>query len=151
MPPCVKYVHTNIVARDWQKLARFYVEVLGCTPRPPERDLEGDWLDALTSLKQARIRGIHLGLPGHGDAGPTLEIFEYSQVADPRPPMINRPGLAHLAFLVDDVDRVMSEVRRNGGSSVGRVVSTCIEGAGTVTVVYARDPEGNIIELQAWR
>ena len=27
-----KYTHTNLVARDWKKLARFYEEVFGCLP-----------------------------------------------------------------------------------------------------------------------
>ena len=36
-----RYVHTNLIARDWRVLARFYQEVLGCVPVPPERDLSG--------------------------------------------------------------------------------------------------------------
>jgi predicted enzyme related to lactoylglutathione lyase len=148
MPVNVKYVHTNIVARDWRKLAQFYTEVFGCTPRPPERHLEGDWLDELTSLKNARIRGIHLGLPGYDGSGPTLEIFEYSQVTELGPPRINAPGFAHMAFLVSDVEQMLSKVKHNGGSSVGRLVTADIDGVGRITVVYARDPEGNIVELQ---
>jgi predicted enzyme related to lactoylglutathione lyase len=33
-----KYGHTNLIAKDWKALARFYEEQLGCTPVPPERD-----------------------------------------------------------------------------------------------------------------
>ena len=33
-----KYVHTNLVAHDWKRLATFYIEVFGCKPKPPERD-----------------------------------------------------------------------------------------------------------------
>ena len=33
-----RYVHTNLIARDWRELARFYVEVFGCELVPPERD-----------------------------------------------------------------------------------------------------------------
>src|SRR5574341_674062 len=33
-----RYVHTNLVARDWQPLARFYETHLGCVRVPPERD-----------------------------------------------------------------------------------------------------------------
>ena len=32
-----KYKHTNIVARDWQKLAEFYEDVFGCARLLPER------------------------------------------------------------------------------------------------------------------
>jgi len=37
----LRFVHTNIVARDWERLAEFYVRVFGCTPVPPERCLSG--------------------------------------------------------------------------------------------------------------
>ena len=41
------------------------------------RDLSGEWLDRATGLKNAHIKGIHLRLPGYGEGGPTLEIFQY--------------------------------------------------------------------------
>ena len=69
----IKYVHTNLVAKNWQGLAAFYVRVLGCKVKPPERNLKGEWLDLLTALKNVHIRGIHLLLPGFGGNGPTLE------------------------------------------------------------------------------
>ena len=43
-----RYVHTNLIARDWRALARFYQDVLGCMPVPPERDLSGPDIDAGT-------------------------------------------------------------------------------------------------------
>ena len=27
----IKYVHTNIIARDWEAVARFYIEVFECS------------------------------------------------------------------------------------------------------------------------
>ena len=38
-----------------------------------------------------------------------------------------------------------------GGSSLGEVVTTEVLGAGLLSFTYARDPEGNLVELQAWR
>jgi predicted enzyme related to lactoylglutathione lyase len=150
MPAMTRYVHTNVVARDWRKLAGFYARVFGCKPVPPGRDLAGDWLDGLTSLKHAHIRGVHLRLPGHGAAGPTLEIFQYSPGKAAGQPCVNRPGFAHIAFSVPDVKKALLAVQRGGGSSVGTLVEAAIEGVGRIDVVYARDPEGNIIELQRW-
>ena len=49
-----RYVHTNLIARDWAGLARFYQDILGCVPVPPERDLSGPDMDAGTGI-QARI------------------------------------------------------------------------------------------------
>jgi predicted enzyme related to lactoylglutathione lyase len=145
-----RYVHTNIIAKDWRRLARFYVEVFGCAPKPPERDLSGDWLDELTSMKGARVRGIHLHLPGHGEDGPTLEIFEYARETGGGLPDINARGFAHIAFAVDDVKETLDAVESRGGGRVGELVSATVAGVGPITLVYARDPEGNIIEIQKW-
>jgi catechol 2,3-dioxygenase-like lactoylglutathione lyase family enzyme len=143
-------VHTNLVARDWRKLASFYERVFGCEPVPPERTLSGRWLEAATNVPGAQIRGIHLRLPGYGDSGPTLEVFQYDPQAGAQEPSVNCPGLGHIAFAVDDVEHASQAVLAEGGRRVGDVVSQEIPGAGTIKFAYVRDPEGNIIELQNW-
>ncbi|MBN1995755.1 MAG: VOC family protein [Anaerolineae bacterium] len=145
-----KFVHTNIVARNWQNLAKFYREVFGCAPVLPERDLSGQWLEDCTGVPGAKIQGVHLRLPGYGDEGPTLEIFQYNQAQERPKTAINRPGFAHLAFAVDNVEAAQQAVLAAGGSTYGQRVTVEIPGAGQITVVYVTDPEGNIIELQRW-
>jgi predicted enzyme related to lactoylglutathione lyase len=145
-----KYVHTNLIAKDWKGLAAFYERVFGCIPVPPERDLAGEWLEASTGVPQARIRGIHLRLPGYGDKGPTLEIFQYNHPVEQPRPAVNGPGFAHIAFAVDDVAAARNAVLAAGGGTVGELVSVEISGAGQITFAYVTDPEGNIIELQRW-
>lgn len=145
-----KFVHTNIIAQDWRKLARFYEQVLGCVPIPPERDLAGPWLEAATGVPDVQIQGIHLRLPGYGAEGPTLEIFQYNCQAKRPETAIHRPGLAHLAFAVDDVATARQAVLDAGGGEIGEMTILDVAGAGRVTFVYLTDPEGNILELQRW-
>lgn len=145
-----KYVHTDLVARDWKQLADFYTRVFGCTLVPPERDLSGAWLDDATSITNAHIRGAHLRLPGYGDAGPTLEIFQYDDEPAKPPTAVNRPGLGHIAFAVDDVYAARDAVIAAGGGTVGKIIETEIRGVGHICFVYVTDPEGNVIELQKW-
>ena len=151
MPIKAKYVHTNLTGRDWRGLMRFYCEVFGCIPKPPQRDLSGSWLEDLTSLPAPHLTGMHLLLPGFAEGGPTLEIFSYDQMVGAGIPVVNEPGFGHIAFLVDDVDAALHAVRTAGGGSVGKTVSHPIPGVGLLTVVYATDPEGNIVELQHWK
>ena len=146
----VKYVHTNLIAKDWEKLATFYEKVFGCVRILPKRNLSGKWIDDATSLSNVNIKGIHLRLPGYSDIGPTLEIFQYNKSIDKEKPEINQFGMAHIAFAVDDVERVVEDLIREGGSLLGKIVNTDIEGAGNITFAYTRDPEGNIIEIQKW-
>ena len=145
-----RYAHTNLIAKDWRSLARFYEEIFGCVPVPPERHLKGEELERGTGLAQAQLDGVHLRLPGfHGD-GPTLEIFTYSRL-QPRPTTaVNRPGYGHIAFEVEDVAAARDAVVGAGGAPVGEIVTIRIASGGTVTWCYAADPEGNIIELQSW-
>ncbi len=145
-----KYVHTNLVARDWRKLAEFYVRVFGCKPVPPERKISGRWLDDATGVADAEIKGVHLRLPGFGDEGPTLEVFQYANAAPGQQTAANRPGFGHIAFAVDDVQAARDAVLATGGRDVGKIVTTEIPEAGKITFVYLADPEGNIIELQKW-
>jgi len=145
----MKYVHTNIIAHDWKKLSRFYQNVFHCVPVPPERDLSGQWLEVLTGIKNARIRGEHLLLPGYGENGPTLEIFSYDKMTD-NEKAINNLGFSHIAFAVDDVQATTKLVKENGGSSVGELVLQKYPNGKTGTFVYCKDVEGNIIELQKW-
>ncbi len=146
----VRYAHTNIIARDWRALARFYREVFACEPVPPERDQGGEWLVRGTGVADARLRGVHLRLPGHGREGPTLEIYSYASMEAKPPPAANREGLGHLAFEVDEVGECLDRLLAAGGRALGEVVARDVPGVGQLTFVYATDPEGNILELQAW-
>ena len=146
----MRFAHTNIIAKDWRTLAQFYVDVFGCRVQPPERKQSGEWLTRGTGVPDAALEGVHLLLPGHGERGPTLEVFSYAETLEHEPGPANRQGLAHLAFEVDDVEAVSTKVTQHGGSLEGSVTERLVEGVGTLTFVYARDPEGNIIEIQAW-
>jgi predicted enzyme related to lactoylglutathione lyase len=146
----IRYAHTNIVARDWKKLAKFYIEVMQCKIKPPERDLKGEWLERVTALPGAHITGIHLYLPGYEENGPTLEIFQYGKIAANDNKKPNTEGFGHIAFTVDSVEECVAEIKAHGGGLAGEIIKTEISGAGTICFAYAHDPEGNIIEIQKW-
>ena len=146
----MKYVHTNIIANDFRKLAEFYKLVFNCQPIQPQRNLTGKWLEEGTGVSEVEIQGVHLKLPGYDENGPTLEIFQYNKAVKGGDKRINRLGLAHLAFHVTNIHDVLKKVIVNGGAQVGKMTSREIEDVGTITFVYVSDPEGNIIELQNW-
>jgi len=144
------FAHVNIAARDWRALARFYQEVFGCDPMPPERDLSGEWLSQAIGVPDAHLRGMHLRLPGCGPNGPTLEIFQYDAMGQ-RPDMhANTPGFTHICFAVDDVAAVAEAFLARGGTPVGPLTKREVPGAGEIAFQYLRDPEGNIVEIQHW-
>lgn len=153
-----RYVHTNIIAKDWKKVSQFYQKVFHCRTLPNgSRDITGEWIDRMTGIPSAHIQGEHLLLPGYSEDHPTLEIFSYLDGEDGSPDpideitkAIDRPGFAHIAFEVDDVRETLKTVLEEGGGQVGEVVEAIYPGNIRATFVYATDIEGNIVELQSW-
>ena len=86
--------------------------------------------------------------PASASRGRRWRCFSTSHNAEASAPPANRVGFGHIAFAVDDVAGTRDAVLAAGGSQVGTIESVAIEGAGTITWTYVRDPEGNIIELQ---
>lgn len=147
----MRYAHTNIAAKNWETLSDFYIRVFDCAMKPPKRMLSGNWLDRATGLSDAKLEGAHLLLPGHGENGPTLEIFSYENTHEKENVMANHTGFTHIAFEVDDVESTFTKAMENGAAQLGQITKRNIEGAGELTFVYFRDPEGNIIEIQSWK
>lgn len=145
-----RFGHLNVIADDWRALTDFYINLFGCVLVPPERDYGGADLSRGTGVPDAALRGAHLRLPGHGDTGPTLEIYQYAQNEPNLPPAANRRGFGHIAFAVDDVSEARERVLAAGGRAVGDVVTLETSDGRRVTWCYVTDPEGNYIELQAW-
>ncbi len=145
-----RYGHTNLIARDWRLLADWYERLFGCSPVPPERDYSGPDLSRGTGITDAALKGVHLRLPGHGDDGPTLEIYTFASTSGGQEPAIDRPGFGHIAFAVADVETARSRVLAEGGSPVGDVVTLTTADGRRVTWCYVTDPEGNVVELQSW-
>lgn len=110
-----RYVHTNIIAKDHQKLIDFYKDVFHCKSIGEVRDLRGEWLDRLTGIPNAHIVGEHLCLPGYQTDHPTLEIFSYDSMENAYSGL-NKCGIAHLAFEVDDVEKTLQLLLQKGGS-----------------------------------
>jgi predicted enzyme related to lactoylglutathione lyase len=145
-----RYVHTNIIAKDSEKLIAFYKAALDCRSIGETRDLRGEWLDRLTGISGAHIVGEHLALPGYDDGHPTLEIFSYDQAGPGSARRVNAYGIAHIAFEVDSVADTLEKVLACGGGLVGELVHAEYGDGRKATFAYAADIEGNILELQSW-
>ena len=137
-------------AKDWKKLRDFYCSVFEGRVVPPERDLGGAWFEKASGMKGAHMVGCHVALPGYEEGGPVLEIFQ-QETTEGSAGLFNRAGFGHLGILVDDVRATYENLLAHGGSSEGQIVSHYYENKGqTLTLIYAKDPEGNIIGIMRW-
>ena len=135
--------HTSFTVADIDATVAFWRDVVGFRVDDLSRR-EQPWLGTVVGLPGATCRVAHLR--GHGAH---LELIEYD--GDWRGESVfgpaNRPGAAHLAFLVDDIEATVRRMTAGGGSKLGEV-TPC--GSGPVAdclAVYMKDPGGIIVEL----
>lgn len=62
----------------------------------------------------------------------------------------NRKGFGHITFRVENVEESLRHLLQHGGSKLGDLIETDIPDSGFLSFVNARDPDGNIIEIQNW-
>ena len=141
----MKLSHVSLTARDAVMLSTFYRDVLGFADRRPPRRLHGKIVSRGNGLPNSDIYSIWLDQ--HDQHGPFLEIMEYTDTVERGRPAVNEPGYAHLAFEVEDLQVIIGKVLRSGGSMQGEVTDFGTHQKPHL-IVYMRDPEGNILELE---
>jgi catechol 2,3-dioxygenase-like lactoylglutathione lyase family enzyme len=134
--------HTGIVVDDLDRAIRFY-EGLGM--QVAARMVEqGAYIDQLVGLQQTSLEWAKLRLPDQS----LVELLQYHShpSAESRTPLqaANRPGCSHIAFTVRNMEETIAYISGNGGT-VNRDFQFSPDGK--VKVVYAYDPEGNILEI----
>ncbi len=141
----MKFGHVNIVARDTDRLADFYIRVFGCRDRVPRRTMSGEDVSRGNGVPNSEIYVARLSLPGV--EGLFLEIFQYRDFLDRPSPAVNQPGYGHMAFEVEDINASIDAVIEAGGTRLGEITDLGTSEA-PVLCIYLRDPEGNVLELE---
>lgn len=141
----MKLAHINLVARDADALAAFYVTVMQCQLMREPRILSGERVSRGNGLAKSEIYSIWLKFPAL--EFPFLEIHEHRDVQHREHPRVNEPGFGHLAFQMDDIGEVLARILQAGGSQIGEVTDFGTQ-ATPYLIAYARYPEGNILELE---
>jgi len=144
----VKLSHINLVARDADTLAAFYVNIFKREFLREPRTLSGEKVSRGNGLANSEIYSIWLRFPGC-DA-PFLEIHQHKVTHDRELPRVNEPGFGHLSFQMEDIGAVLSAIVDAGGAPVGKITNLGSADK-PISIVYARDPEGNILELEQSR
>lgn len=132
--------HTGMAVEDINESARFYRDCFGY-----EIIFEAHGMtDLISSITGVAGLGGHLIQCQSPMSGHVLELIQFtntptSQIVDA--PI--RPGQAHNAFLVSDLDHAIDDVKRNGGRVLGQITEFS-EGR----AVYCKEASGSFIELE---
>jgi catechol 2,3-dioxygenase-like lactoylglutathione lyase family enzyme len=133
--------HVGIVVDDLAAATEFFVELglelLG------EGSVDGDWVDRIVGLDGVQVDYAMVQSPdGHG----RLELVKFHSPpthGGDRAAPANTLGIRHLAFVVEDIDAIVTGLRARGAELVGEVVRY----ENSFRLCYVRGPEGIIVEL----
>jgi len=133
--------HAGITTADVDRLSTFYETHFGF-----ERVHQGEWdggaplADAIYGLRDTSVRMVMLRL-----GNTFLELFEFRRPVRTRDDdrAVAVPGLTHVAVITDDIDADHDRLVAAG------VTFHCPPqiAPGLCRAAYARDPDGNIVEL----
>ena len=134
------FSHAGITVSDFNTAVKFYWDVFGCplvgvadTPAERVRSFFG------VAAEAPRCKIGWLRAPG----GAVLEIFEFRPHQPPTDVPWNRVGLTHIAFNVRNTQRWHDYLTRKGVECV----SAPERSPRGHTFFFAKDPDGNLIEL----
>ncbi|MDB2236426.1 VOC family protein [Halorubrum ezzemoulense] len=130
--------HVGITVANLDRAVDFYAETFGLD-LVAEFAVGGDAFAEAVAVEDASAEFAHL------DAGGSIvELVEYEPVGEesPDPPELNRPGATHLSLSVEDVEAFYDGL----ADDVETLSPPRTTESGT-TVLFVRDPEGNLIEV----
>jgi catechol 2,3-dioxygenase-like lactoylglutathione lyase family enzyme len=144
--------HVNLVVNDMATMVEFYRDVLGLR-LTKQAVITGEWIDTVTGLSHVEAEVAFL----EPAAGPAIELLRYRTPAGTRPDGLGVPnaqGFRHMAFRVRDIDRLAASLAAAGVefiSPLQRVPAVQVDYADVrKSLLYFRDPEGNLLELCAF-
>jgi len=133
--------HVGIVVDDLAAATEFFVAV-GLVPQDVV-PVEGRWVDRVVGLEGVRVDVAFMRTP---DGNGQLEIIKFHSPqyqSENRHAPANKPGIRHLAFVIEDLDAVVADLRSRGAELVGEVERH----RDTYRLCYVRGPAGIIVEL----
>ena len=141
MSPIRYFDHVGITVRDLDTVTAFFAglgfETEGRTV------LEGEFLDAVTGIPNARTEIVMLRPPG-GGTGLELSSFIRPDHEPGSPsPMHNELGLRNVTFEVDDLQAILGRLAEDGYRLVGGIG----QHEGIWRMASVRGPEGFIVNL----
>jgi len=138
--------HTGFVVRDLEKALEFYLDILGLQIEREPVSVDSDWLAQVVGYPEVQMKMAYVGV---GD-GHSIELIEYITPFAERSITLedrNRPGSAHAAFLVDDVEDWRKKLISEGIHVQGPPDERDLEFPWARRAIYLQDLDGNWLEM----
>ena len=133
--------HVGIVVQDMEASLHFWRDLMGLEVAVDFWE-QGEFIDTVQHLQGVNLHMIKLRAPD----GSMVELLK--DHAHPTPPpdrdrMCDR-GIRHIAFTVEDVDASYGILRNEGCETLSEPT---VSPDGKAKLFFARDPEGNLMEI----
>ena len=142
-------LHFSFTVSDIDKSVKWYTDVLGLELVNRQRQ-NNEYTKKLVGMPDAVLEVARLSIPGvrHGASDHILELVQYVVTPGPIVPLkTNSPGIAHFAFLVDDILERFKKLE-NLGVSFRNPPVTITEGTNRGGMAcYFHGPDGETLEL----
>lgn len=133
--------HVGINVTDIKTAKEFFLalglEVVG------EQKMEGEWVGQIIGLKDVRDEIVMMRTP---DGEAYIELIQFYNPLDEKgiqPSLSNTLGIRHICFAVEDVDEIVSILKKKGIELMGVIHNY----ENIYKLCYVRGPEGIILEL----
>ena len=133
--------HVGIVVKDLAKSTDFWVNVIGFKLHIDAKEVS-PYIDELLGIKNPELRTVKF----IDENGFIIELLEFANYPgkDNWEGNLASTGLTHIALTVDNLDLLTSKLKQSNFSFVSNTMNSP---NGLVKVVFARGPEGLMLEL----
>lgn len=132
--------HTGIVVEDLAASLYFYRDLLGFQIDKYSEE-SGAYIEAMLALPEVAVTTVKMSAPD----GQMIELLDFhSRRHEKKPHEINEPGITHIAFEVDNLDRVYDQLK---AADVQFNSNPQRSPDGYAKIAFCRAPEGTYIEL----
>ena len=136
--------HVGFVVKDLDISLKFYAEILGLEIYRRFIE-EGEFIDALTGLKNVKLEWVKLIIPGGG----LIELLQYHSHTDSTDSNSAdyesyRMGCSHAALTVENLSELYENLISAGYKCKSKPL---IAPGGKAKILYCHDPDGAILEL----
>ncbi len=136
----MKLNHITLLVSDIERSKKFYKRVFNFDVRF-EKEIYGEQFSKVTGTPNLRLKFAVLQLPN------TDCILELAQFISPKKEV--HSDFRHIAFEVDNVDRIYKEIKERGVETISKpvTISNFHPNLDGKRFFYCKDLDGNLIEL----
>jgi catechol 2,3-dioxygenase-like lactoylglutathione lyase family enzyme len=141
-----KIDHINIVVQDLEEAKIFFLELDFTITHTGI--LTGKWIDTLTQMKNVKAEYASLQLSKTETKLELLKFYLPRGIHDSKKNILNQIGLRHIAFEVEDIEKVVAKLKTKGVHFLSEIQEYKQTNK---KLCYFEGPEGIILELAEYK